>query len=68
MADTSPARMTRLCALRDSMTAHNPLSLDARGPVLVHAHNSHLQREKSSMRMWEGRVVESRRAGERAAG
>ncbi|MYT22489.1 erythromycin esterase, partial [Streptomyces sp. SID7760] len=26
------------------------------GPVLVHAHNSHLQREKSSMRMWQGPV------------
>lgn len=56
IADTSPARMTRLCALRDSMMAHNLLALAARGPVLVHAHNSHLQREKSSMRMWEGRV------------
>ncbi|MFF7645723.1 erythromycin esterase family protein [Streptomyces canus] len=56
MADTSPARMTRLCALRDAMMAHNLLALAARGPVLVHAHNSHLQREKSSMRMWEGRV------------
>ncbi|MFE3034800.1 erythromycin esterase family protein [Streptomyces canus] len=56
MADTSPARMTRLCALRDSMMAHNLLALAARGPVLGHAHNSHLQREKSSMRMWEGRV------------
>ncbi|MFF7521542.1 erythromycin esterase family protein [Streptomyces pseudovenezuelae] len=56
MADTSPARMTHLCALRDSMMAHNLLALSARGPVLVHAHNSHLQREKSSMRMWEGPV------------
>ncbi|MDH6612368.1 erythromycin esterase-like protein [Streptomyces sp. SAI-208] len=55
-ADTSPARMTRLCMLRDSMMAHNLLASAARGPVLVHAHNSHLQREKSSMRMWEGRV------------
>lgn len=55
-ADTSPARMTRLCALRDVMMAHNLLALAARGPVLVHAHNSHLQREQSSMRMWEGRV------------
>ncbi|MEU0948176.1 erythromycin esterase family protein [Streptomyces canus] len=56
MADTSAARMTRLCALRDSMMAHNLLAVAARGPVLVHAHNSHLQREKSSMRMWEGPV------------
>jgi erythromycin esterase-like protein len=56
MADASPARMTRLCALRDAMMAHNLLAVAARGPVLVHAHNSHLQREKSSMRMWEGPV------------
>lgn len=51
MADTSPARMTRLVGLRDQMMAHNLLALAERGPVLVHAHNSHLQREKSSMRM-----------------
>ncbi|MEU6775051.1 erythromycin esterase family protein [Streptomyces sp. NPDC046759] len=56
MADTSPARMIRLCALRDLMMAHNLLAVAARGPALVHAHNSHLQREKSSMRMWQGRV------------
>ncbi|MGV9347531.1 erythromycin esterase family protein [Streptomyces spiralis] len=56
MADTSPARMTRLCALRDVMMAHNLLDLAARGPVLVHAHNSHLQRERSSMPMWQGSV------------
>ncbi|MFD9568994.1 erythromycin esterase family protein [Streptomyces sp. NPDC059982] len=56
MADTSPARMTRLCALRDSMMAGNLLALAARGPVLVHAHNAHLQREKSTMRMWQGPV------------
>ncbi|MGW1348788.1 erythromycin esterase family protein [Streptomyces sp. NPDC002409] len=56
MADTSPARMTRLVGLRDQMMAHNLLALAERGPVLVHAQNSHLQREKSSMRMWEGSV------------
>ncbi|MFF5786385.1 erythromycin esterase family protein [Streptomyces sp. NPDC012693] len=56
MADPSPARMTRLCAVRDAMMAHNLLAVAARGPALVHAHNSHLQREKSSMRMWEGPV------------
>lgn len=56
MADTSPARMTRLCTLRDLMMAHNLLALAARGPALVHAHNSHLQREKSTVRMWEGPV------------
>ncbi|MCX5109724.1 erythromycin esterase family protein [Streptomyces sp. NBC_00378] len=51
MADTSPARLTRLVGLRDQMMAHNLLALAERGPVLVHAHNSHLQREKSTMRM-----------------
>ncbi|MGW7488905.1 erythromycin esterase family protein [Streptomyces sp. NPDC054786] len=56
MADTSPARMTRLCALRDVMMAHNLLAVAARGPSLVHAHNSHLQREKSTMQTWQGPV------------
>ncbi len=56
MADTSPARMTRLVALRDRMMADNLLALAERGPALVHAHNSHLQRDKSTMRMWQGAV------------
>lgn len=56
MADPSPARMTRLVSLRDQMMAGNLLALAERGPVLVHAHNSHLQRYKSSMTMWEGPV------------
>ncbi|MEV0977706.1 erythromycin esterase family protein [Streptomyces sp. NPDC049915] len=56
MADTSPARMTRLVSARDQMMAHNLLALAERGPVLVHAHNSHLQRPKSTMQMWEGPV------------
>lgn len=56
-ADTSPSRMARLCALRDAMMARNLLALAERGPVLVHAHNSHLQREKSTMRMWEGPIA-----------
>ncbi|MGI5404791.1 erythromycin esterase family protein [Streptomyces sp. CA-135486] len=56
MADTSPARMTRLVGARDQMMAHNLLAVAARGPALIHAHNSHLQREKSTMQMWEGRV------------
>ena len=51
MADPSPARVARLCALRDSMMADNLLALADRGPVLVYAHNSHLQRDQSSMRM-----------------
>ncbi|MFJ4863367.1 erythromycin esterase family protein [Streptomyces sp. NPDC088748] len=62
MADTSPARMTRLVGLRGRMMADNLLALAARGPVLVHAHNAHLQREKSSMRMG-GRLLEWWSAG-----
>ncbi|MEE1792858.1 erythromycin esterase family protein [Streptomyces sp. BE308] len=51
MADTSPARMTRLVGLRDQMMAHNILAVAERGPALVHAHNGHLQRAKSTMTM-----------------
>lgn len=55
-ADPSPARMARLCAGRALMMAGNLLALAARGPVLVHAHNSHLQRQLSAIRMWQGPV------------
>ncbi|GAA1694256.1 erythromycin esterase family protein [Streptomyces yatensis] len=51
MADTSPARMTWLVSVRDRMMAHNLLALAERGPALVHAHNGHLQRAKSTTRM-----------------
>jgi erythromycin esterase-like protein len=51
MADTSPRRMAWLLALRDSMMAANLLAVAERGPALAHAHNGHLQRDKSSMRM-----------------
>jgi erythromycin esterase-like protein len=51
MADTSPSRMARLLCLRDSMMAANLLALAERGPTLVNAHNGHLQRNKSTMRM-----------------
>ena len=53
LADTSPSRLTRLCALRDLMMAANLLAVADRGPALAHAHNSHLQRTKSSMRLGE---------------
>ncbi|MFG2058103.1 erythromycin esterase family protein [Micromonospora sp. NPDC048930] len=56
MADTSPSRMARLLGVRDSMMAANLLAIAERGPVLVHAHNGHLQRNKSTMQMWEGPV------------
>jgi erythromycin esterase-like protein len=51
MADTSPSRMARLLTLRDSMMAANLLAIAERGPTLVNAHNGHLQRNKSRMRM-----------------
>ncbi|QXE34644.1 erythromycin esterase family protein [Streptomyces sp. GMY02] len=63
MADTSPARMTRLVGLRDRMMADNLLALAERGPALVHAHNAHLQRDKSTMRMWDQPPVEWWSAG-----
>ncbi|MBJ6642725.1 erythromycin esterase [Streptomyces sp. BSE7F] len=63
MADTSPSRMARLLATRDEMMAGNLLALAARGPVLVHAHNSHLQRDKSAMSMWGYPKVEWWSAG-----
>ncbi|MGW5260780.1 erythromycin esterase family protein [Microbispora sp. NPDC004025] len=51
MADSSPGRMPRLLGLRSSMIAANLLAVAERGPALVYAHNSHLQRDKSTMRM-----------------
>lgn len=74
MADTSPIRMTRLVGLRDSMMADNLLAVAARGPALVHAHNGHLQRAKSTMRMgglplewWSAGALVSARLGDRYA-
>ncbi|MET7308031.1 MULTISPECIES: erythromycin esterase family protein [unclassified Streptomyces] len=71
MAATSPARMTRLVGVRDQMMAHNLLAVAARGPALIHAHNSHLQREKSAMRMggmllewWSAGALVSAQIGE----
>ncbi|OKK17190.1 erythromycin esterase [Streptomyces sp. CB00455] len=51
MAAASPGRMARLVGLRDQMMADNLLAVADRGPVLVHAHNLHLQRNVSTMRM-----------------
>ncbi|OJF15080.1 erythromycin esterase family protein [Couchioplanes caeruleus] len=51
MADTSPSRMAQLLGQRSSMMAANLRALAERGPTLVHAHNGHLQRASSSMRM-----------------
>ncbi|MGW0910013.1 erythromycin esterase family protein [Streptomyces sp. NPDC002853] len=63
MADASPSRMARLVGLRDQMMAHNVLALAERGPTLVHAHNSHLQRDPSTMRMWDQPLLQWWSAG-----
>ncbi|MEU8272595.1 erythromycin esterase family protein, partial [Sphaerisporangium sp. NPDC049002] len=49
MADTSPARMTRLSAQRDAMMAANLRAVAGQGPALVFCHNLHLQRNKNLM-------------------
>ncbi|MFJ9587583.1 erythromycin esterase family protein [Streptomyces acidicola] len=63
MADTSPTRMARLVGLRDLMMADNILAVAEQGPALVHAHNGHLQRHKSTMRMWDQPLLEWWSAG-----
>ncbi|WP_020578167.1 erythromycin esterase family protein [Actinopolymorpha alba] len=49
------ARWTRMCATRDALMAQNLLDIRdveaQRGPTLVFAHNVHLQRNQSHMRM-----------------
>jgi erythromycin esterase-like protein len=74
MADPSPNRLTWLLGVRDSMMAANLLALAERDSVLVHAHNGHLQRDKSSMRMggqllewWSAGAIVSTQLGERYA-
>jgi erythromycin esterase-like protein len=49
LADTSPARISRLSALRDAIMAANLKAIP--GPALVFAHNLHLQRAKSVMQL-----------------
>ncbi|WP_329619971.1 erythromycin esterase family protein [Streptomyces sp. NBC_01255] len=74
IADASPARWSRLAGLRDQIMADNLLAVAARGPVFVHAHNTHLQRKKSSVRMggkrlewWGAGALVSDRLGEEYA-
>ncbi|MGW5481634.1 erythromycin esterase family protein [Streptomyces sp. NPDC004008] len=74
MADASPARMTRLVGVRDSMMAANLLAVAEQVPTLVHAHNGHLQRERSTMRMggmplewWSAGALVSAQLGEEYA-
>ena len=74
MADPSPGRMTWLVGLRDQMMTENLLAVVERGPALVYAHNGHLQRNKSTMRMgdlpvewWSAGALVSARLGEEYA-
>lgn len=74
MADATPARLSRLLGQRASMMAGNLLALADRGPLLVHAHNAHLQRGRSSIRMggapvhwWSAGAIVAARLGDRYA-
>ncbi|MFI6207782.1 erythromycin esterase family protein [Streptomyces sp. NPDC051041] len=74
MADAAPSRMARLMGLRDQMMAGNLLALAERGPALLHAHNGHLQRNRSATRMggtplewWSAGAIVSAHLGERYA-
>ncbi|HZE34284.1 MAG TPA: erythromycin esterase family protein [Actinoallomurus sp.] len=74
MADTSPARLTRLSALRDAMMAANLRAVAEQGPALVFAHNLHLQRNKSLMRLgdqplewWSAGAIAEAHLGDRYA-
>ncbi|MFE0152813.1 erythromycin esterase family protein [Nonomuraea sp. NPDC059007] len=61
VADDTPDRLPRLTGLRDAMMADNLLAIAEhearRGPTLVYAHNRHLQRERSTMRLGETPVA-----------
>jgi erythromycin esterase-like protein len=74
MADTSPARISRLSALRDAMMAANLLAVAEHGPALVFTHNLHLQRNKSvlslgdrQVHMWSAGAITATRLGDRYA-
>ncbi|MFF3665782.1 erythromycin esterase family protein [Microtetraspora malaysiensis] len=74
MADMSPARWTRLSALRDAMMAANLRAVAEHGPALVFASNLHLQRNKSSMSFgdqtlewWSAGAITATHLGDRYA-
>ncbi|YCK34133.1 erythromycin esterase family protein [Actinomadura sp. ATCC 39365] len=56
MADASPARWTRLSALRDAMMAANLRAVAEHGPALVFSANLHLQRDKTFMSFGDQRL------------
>lgn len=74
MADASPARWTRLSALRDAMMAANLRAVAEHGPALVFASNLHLQRNKSFMSFgdqqlewWSAGAITATHLGDRYA-
>lgn len=74
MADTSPARIARLSALRDAMMAANLRAVAEQGPGLVFAHNLHLQRNRSFMpfgdqqlEWWSAGAITATHLGDRYA-
>jgi erythromycin esterase-like protein len=74
MADASPARWTRLSALRDAMMAANLRAVAEHGPALVFASNLHLQRNKSVMpfgdqllEWWSAGAITATHLGDRYA-
>ncbi|MEV0235880.1 erythromycin esterase family protein [Nonomuraea sp. NPDC050786] len=74
MADASPARWTRLSALRDAMMAANLRAIAEHGPALVFSSNLHLQRNKSVMSFgdqqlewWSAGAITATRLGDRYA-
>ncbi|MFB9623672.1 erythromycin esterase family protein [Nonomuraea helvata] len=74
MADASPARWTRLSALRDAMMAANLRAVAERGPALVFSSNLHLQRNKSVMSFgdqqlewWSAGAITATHLGDRYA-
>ncbi|MGW4051924.1 erythromycin esterase family protein [Streptomyces sp. NPDC004779] len=73
-ADTSPARLAGMLALRAAMMAANLFALAERGPVLAHSHNAHLQRVRATLRMggqraewWPAGAIVASRLGEEYA-
>lgn len=80
IADPAPTRVARMLALRDLMMADNLGAIAGRegerGPTLVFAHNAHLQRHVSAMKIpslglrvewWSAGAHVSLRLGERYA-
>lgn len=74
MTDASPARWTRLSALRDAMMAANLRAVAEHGPALVFGHNLHLQRHQSVMPLgdqelqwWSAGAITAAQLGERYA-